>query len=61
MDKEENWKLIRRNNVGQPEERTLGKKNRKNDQDDEKCRIYDLWKWKMIEEKLWKYESCKWK
>ena len=41
-----------RNNVGKSEERTLEKKNRKNDQDDGKCGIYDTWKWKMINEKL---------
>ena len=61
MDREDNWKLIGRNNAGKPEERTLEKKNRKNDQDDRKCGLYDIWKWKMIEEKFWKYESCKWK
>ena len=59
-DREDNWwKMIGRNNVGKLEERTLEKKNQKNDQDDGKCEMYDIWK--MIEEKSWKNESfiCK--
>ena len=36
-DREDNWELIGRNNMGKPQERTLEKKNRKNDQDDGKC------------------------
>ena len=60
-DREDNWKLIERNNFGKPKETTLEKKNRANDQDDGKCRISDIWKWKMIEEKFWKHESCRWK
>ena len=59
MGREDNWKLIGRNNMGKPEERTLEKKNRKNDEDDKKCGIHDIWKWKMIKEKFWKHESCK--
>ena len=30
--------------MGKPEERTLKKMNWKNDQDDGKCGIYDIWK-----------------
>ena len=60
-EREDNSKLFRRNNVGKPKERILEKKNRKNDQDDGTCRMYDVWKYKIIEEKFWKYESCKWK
>ena len=51
--REDNWKLIGRNNVGKPEERILEKRNRKNEQDDGKWymkiendrrEILEIWK-----------------
>ena len=39
--------------------RTLERKHRRNDQDENgKCGIYDIWKLKMVEEKVWKHNRC---